>query len=199
MRCGCRVLCSAGIAMVIITGAEPAQAQRVRLLGGTAMGTMASAEDSGMVFEWMPGAALGGGLEWQRGRLTVEADALWIQKRGRYASRGWDLTVSEIGVPLLLGVRGHNRVAPFAVAGVEIACVLSAVQEDSAGGGRVTYDTPAFDWSLVAGGGLAFAVGGRRLTVEGRYLHGMTRTMKFYSDGYDFQTRVFLLLGGITF
>lgn len=199
MRCRRCVLSLAGIAVAVLASAKPAWAQRVRLLGGAAFGTMASAEDSGMVFEWLPGAAAGGGLEWQRGRLTLQVDGLWIQKRGRYASRGWDFKVSEVSVPLLLGIRGRGRVAPFAVAGAEIAYILSAVQDDVGGGRRVTYGAPTFDWGLVAGAGVAFGVGGRQLTLEGRYLHGLTRTMKFYSDGYDFQTRVFVLLGGVTF
>ncbi len=186
--------------MAFFMVATGAGAQNLRLLGGVTFGTMASAEDSGMVFERLPGAAVGGGLGWRRGRVTVEIDGLWIQKRGRYASRGWDFKVSEISVPLLLGVRGRGRVAPFAVAGAEVAYILSAVQDEVGGGGRrVTYDTPTFDCGLVAGGGVAFAAGSRRLTVEGRYLHGLTRTMKFYGDGYDFRTRVFVLLGGITF
>ena len=181
--------------LMLGAGVHDARAQQLKLLGGLAMGRFASNGD--VTTSRLPGAALGGGLAWTRGAVTPEIDVLWIQKRARYDSRAWDFTVSELSVPLVVAVRGGGRIAPFGLAGVEAAYILSARQEDTSGGRSIAYETPTIDYGLVVGAGVGIGIGGRRVSVEARYLHGLTKTMKFYSDGYDFKTRTVVLLASL--
>ena len=191
-----RVVRTAGVVVLLMAaGVSSVRAQQLKLVGGVALGHMASEAD--VVTSRLPGAALGGGLEWAFGRVSPEVDVLWIQKRARYESRAWDFTESELSVPLVVAIRGGGRLAPFGLAGVEAAYILSARQEDTSGGRSITYETPALDYGLVIGGGIGFAAGRHRLSVEARYLHGLAKTMKFYSDGYDFRTRTVVITASL--
>jgi hypothetical protein len=181
--------------LLIAVGVNDARAQPVKLIGGVSMGSMAS--DSDVATSRLPGAVFGGGLEWTRGSVTPEIDVLWIQKRGRYDSRAWDFTVSEISVPVVVAVRGSGRIAPFGLAGAEVAYILSASQSDTSGGHHVSYETPTIDYGFVVGGGVRAGISGRRLSIEARYLHGLAKTMKFFSDGFDFKTRTFVLVASV--
>jgi hypothetical protein len=183
------------VVLVIGAGVHDARAQQLKLLGGVAMGRFAS--DADVTTSRLAGAVFGGGLEWTRGSVTPEIDVLWIQKRARYDSRAWDFTVSEISVPVVVAVRGGGRIAPFGLAGVDSAYILSASQEDTSGGRHISYETRTLDYGLVVGGGVGIGIGGRRVSVEARYLHGLTKTMKFFSDGYDFKTRTVVFIAGL--
>jgi hypothetical protein len=191
-----RLVRTAGVVILLMSaGVSSARAQQFKLVGGVTLGTVAS--DGDVVTSRLPGAVFGGGLEWALGRVSPEVDVLWIQKRARYDSRAWDFTVSEISVPFVVAVRSGGRIAPLLLAGAEAAFILSAAQEDSWGGRRITYETPTLDYGLVIGGGIGFAAGSCRLSVEARYLHGLTRTMKFFSDGYDFRTRTVVITASL--
>lgn len=191
-----RFVRTAGVVVLVIgAGVHNARAQQLKLLGGITVGRFAS--DSDVTTSRLPGATFGGGLAWTRGVVAPEIDVLWIQKRARYDSRAWDFTVSELSVPLVVAFRGGGRIAPFGLAGAEVSYILSARQEDTSGGRSISYETPTFDYGLVVGGGVGIGIGGRRVSVEARYLHGLTKTMKFFSDGYDFKTRTVVLLASL--
>lgn len=85
--------------------------------------------------------------------------------------------------------------APYAYAGPQVSFELRC-----RAGGRACPDTdrPKATYAAVIGGGVRFRAGG--FSIEGRYVYGLTDLkLSTVTSSASYQTRSFLLLGGISF
>jgi hypothetical protein len=191
------MLKSAALVVVLLLFARPANAQAFKVLGGVGFGAYATNWD--MSNERLPGVLLGGGIELPAGGVIAETDVVYMEKKNHYVSRNWDSTLSEISVPILLKVKTGRGTAPYVVGGGEVAYILSQKQVGPGATERWELETRRFDAGLVVGGGVEVELGTIGLEVEGRFHMGLVNTTRFSSDGYDFKTRVLVLLGGVRF
>jgi hypothetical protein len=182
---------------VLLLCAHPVNAQAIKVLGGVGFGSYATSWD--MSNERLPGVVFGAGIEVGVSGLMAEADVIYIEKKNRYVSRSWDSTLSEVSVPLLLKFKAGQGTGPYLVGGGEVARILSQTQTERGGTGRWELETRRLDAGLVVGGGFEAQMGPAALEIEGRYHLGLVDTTRFSSDGYDFKTRVFVLLAGVKF
>jgi len=182
--------------LLLLCGATVAWPQSPKVIGGVGFGSYGT--DWGMTSDRLRGPVVGAGIEIGRGALAGEIDALFVQKRDRYVSRGWDFTLDELSLPVLLKARVGSRVRPYVAGGGEIALILSQHTAE-AHGGRAMNDLPTVTWDygLVVGAGVEVPAGPLTLGLEGRYHHGLRNTTRFTSDGYDFKTRVIAIVAAV--
>jgi hypothetical protein len=116
------------------------------------------------------------------GRLGLQAELLSVTKGADIrGTPDFDLRFEYIEVPLLLHVPLTTGMAfaPYVYGGPSIAFEVRCRTTDTAGTASDCTDVSPFerrstDIGLVAGGGLAFAMGPGALLLEGRYTWGMT-------------------------
>jgi hypothetical protein len=185
------------IVAIALLCAAPASAQWLKAIGGVGLGNYDT--NGEMTTERRRAMVIGGGLELGSGRVAAEVDVLYMQKKNYYVSRGWEFSLSEISVPLLIKVKPLRGITPYVVGGWETAFILS---QTTTGGPTENWnlDTKRIDYGLVAGAGIHIPLGPVSAEVEGRYHYGLTETTKFINDGgYQFKTRVFALLAAVRF
>ncbi len=136
------------------------------------------------------------------------ADVLYAQ-RGLESKRGQgsaDRRIDYVDVPAYLRVGlPLFGLRPFAHAGPQISLEVSCRTGREGRGRCPPSDRPSTTFAGVIGAGLGFAAGGNRmLTLEGRYIYGvsdlkLSELGDFEFDSESFQDRSFVLIAGVRF
>ena len=187
------------IVAIVWLSAAPAAAQWLKVIGGVGLGNYEMPE-GGIVTERRSGTVIGGGLELGSGSVVGEIDVLYMQKKNYQTDTGWEFSLSELSLPVLIKVKLLQGITPYVIGGWETAFILS--QQTTGDLPSVTWnlETTTLDYGLVGGAGIHFPLGPVSAEFEARYHYGLAETTKYLSTGgYQFKTRVIALLGAVRF
>lgn len=184
------------VAALFLAGVPAARAQSVGVKGGLSYGNVSN---SGLLpgnLGGRTGFAVGLALGSQGETLGFGAEALYAQ-RGVTSAIGTDSrSLDYLDVPLyaraMLPIPG---LAPFAYAGPMFSYELRCRS-----GGLTCPDTgrPKTSYAGVIGGGLA--MGPRSISVEGRYVYGLTDLkLSTITNSQSYRSRSFAILVGVPF
>ncbi|HVZ47969.1 MAG TPA: porin family protein [Gemmatimonadaceae bacterium] len=123
-------------------------------------------------------------------------DALYAQRGFTSSVSGGSRELSYLDVPVYVQVQApHTTVAPFAYAGPQVSFEMSC----RASGGSCPDGRSKVGYAGVIGGGVRFRSLGR-LSVEGRYVYGLTDLKaSTVTEKDNYKTRGFMLLLGVGF
>jgi hypothetical protein len=139
------------------------------------------------------GAALGIGMN-SGGVVGFGVEGLYAERGFNSSSAGSSQRMSVIDVPVYLRVAAENPgLTPYAYAGpqgsIEIRC--------DGGGGACPSNREKTTFAGIIGGGVRL---GRGLSVEGRYVYGLTDLhLSTITTSENYRTRSFMLLAGFGF
>ncbi len=161
------------IFLAIAPWAFPAE---LKILGGVSL-SRSTEPVNGPVFDYYykpvygAGIIFGSGLEFNLApRITLEIDALYIQKGSRVQVRYGDdvidlsrIRTDELSFPALFKFHYRRGTSPYILGGGELAVVLAK-------------DARTIDYGLVVGVGFKKQIHSAYLSLEGRYHHGLQDT-----------------------
>ena len=134
--------------------------------------------------------------------FAIEPEALFTLKGGKATDGSLenDFRLTGIEIPLLARFQstGSSAASFHVVAGPVVGFRLTAKQKITSPSGSTTVDVK--DESRAGELGLAIGAGVtvRRFRLDGRYTWGLSRLDKDETDGFDFKSRVFAVLLGIS-
>lgn len=203
-----RLLCVLLSTAATFATAAPSSAQSIGFKLGASISTLSISDDSDNS-DIKSATSFGGGgfIRFDMGRIGIQAEVLSMTKGADIDVPGDDDTnyrIEYIEIPLLVHVpltMGANF-APYVFAGpalgLEVGCEVShpgVAALDCGDDNADVFDRKKTDLGLVAGGGLAFAMGPGALLFEGRYTWGMTSISQSES-GPDVKNRAAFLAVG---
>lgn len=206
-----RALLAAAIVALLTCGAE-AQERQLGAKLGPSFATVSFEPDQGDEHEHR--IAIGGGgfavLPTGLRRVAMQIEAL-VSPRGGKLYSAEDATTGAVllhylDLPVLLRIAGpRSGSRSFHLFGGPYAGIrLSAKREVSVVAGSIrtgvrenmSREVERFDFGLALGGGADL---GRRLVIDGRYLHALTRLNTDDSDGVSIRNRGFTVMAGFRF
>lgn len=174
-----------------------AQAQGVGIKGGLVWNNVANSGalpgNPGPFTGWTGGLMLSTG----KGPVGIGIEGLYA-RRGVSAPTFTDSRrLDYIDVPAYLRIMIPTPgVAPYAYAGPQVSFELNC----SAGGSPCPSGRPKMSYAGIIGAGVSFGGVGGRLSVEGRYMYGLTDLkLSTATSSSSYKTRSFLILMGIGF
>lgn len=195
--------------------AGPVYGQGVTVGGkiGLAMATLGGdIEDALGSIDTKTGFAVGGFASFGLSPLVeIQPEVLFVQKGGKQEADGvegkFKLNYVEIPVLAKLNVplASATPIKPHIYAGPSVALELSCDVEAEAGGvsaelacddSSVGIETKSLDFGLVFGGGVGFGLGPGTLSVDGRYVLGMTNINDIPDDPTDAKNRTIEIMAG---
>lgn len=183
-------------ALLLLAGLPTAQAQGLRVKGGLSYGNVSNSGVLPGSLDARTGFAAGLALATSSGGLGFGAEALYAQ-RGVTSSTGLDArSLDYLDVPLYARVAlPLPLVTPYAYAGPMVSFELRCRS-----GGVACPDTgrPKRSYSVVIGAGASLGGGG--LSLEGRYIYGLTDLkLSTVTSSASYRERSFLILVGVPF
>ncbi len=165
-----------------VATAQNAGGVGVQIVGGPLFSNIDDA--AGFNTEQRAGYLVGLGIGGNRGgRVGVEGDILYGKRAARINNLDFDTNVLQ--VPLMLkvnvGQRSTNGVSVFALGGGYLDWQFSG----SLAGIDLSDDTNGFEAGAVAGLGIEYL----RLSVQGRYLHGMRAVDRTFNVGQSLSSK----------
>ena len=186
-----------GFVAVLLLGVLPhaARAQDLGLKGGMSYGNVSN---SGLLpgeLDHRTGFAGGLWLGKRRGPLTLGAEALYAERGVQSSTAGDSRELNYVDVPVYLRVAlPIPGPLPFVYAGPQVSFELSC---QAAPGDCPDTDRPKTSYAAVLGAGVRLGARGG-LSVEGRYLYGLTDLkLSTVTSASSYKTRSFLLLVGV--
>lgn len=210
-----RIISTLSAGLLCLALAVPAYGQSVSLGGklGIAVATLGGdIEDATGAIDSKTGFTVGGFASFGLSPLfDIQPEVLYVQRGGEQEAAGVEgrLKLNYVEVPVLaklnFPVEGATPVKPHVYAGPSIALELSCDIEAESGGqsaevacddSSVGLETKSFDLGLVFGGGVGFALGPGMLTLDGRYVLGMTDINDVAGSTLDARNRTFQVMAG---
>jgi len=184
-------------AAALVLCAATAHAQGIGIKGGLSFGDVSNRGLLPGSLDTRTGFALGLGLSSAPGLLGFDAEGLYAQRGVGEAADPDARRLDYIDVPVYLrAMLPLPGLAPFAYAGPQVSFELRC-----RAGGDPCPDTDRSKTSYAAAVGAGVRLGTRRaITVEGRYLYGLTDLdLGTVTDPESYKTRSFLILVGVGF
>jgi len=184
-------------AAALILCAATAHAQGIGIKGGISFGDVSNRGLLPGSLDTRTGFALGLGLSSSPGLLGFGAEGLYAQRGVGDATDADSRRLDYIDVPVYLqAMLPIAGIAPFAYAGPQFSFELRCRAGDNP-----CPDTDRSKTSYSAAVGAGVRLGTRRaITVEGRYLYGLTDLdLGTVTDPESYKTRSFLILVGVGF
>jgi hypothetical protein len=197
------IACGAAIAF----SASAASAQTIGFKLGAGFANM-STDQANVTTDGITGFAGGGHIRFGLGgRIGVQLELLSVTKGANFSGtaglNNYDLRFEYVEIPVLVHIPlTLGGVAPYVFGGgalgLEVRCRLTPTGTTGTGVEQDCdnqFDRSSPDFSLVGGGGLAFAMGPGSVIVEGRYTAGM-RNINAAAGGSDMRHRVASIMAG---
>lgn len=143
--------------------------------------------------------------------FDIQPEVLFVQKGAKQEAAGVEakVKINYVEIPVLvrvnLPVQGATPIKPHVYGGPSISLELSCDIEEEGGGlsaevacddTSVGLETKSLDFGIVLGGGVGFGVGAGMLTVDGRYVLGLTDINDVAGSPFDAKNRAFEIFVG---
>lgn len=184
-------------AAALMLSIATAHAQGFGVKGGISFGNVSN---SGLLpgsLDTRTGFAIGLGVSSSPGLFGFGAEGLYAQRGVGDATQADSRRLDYIDVPVYLrAMLPTPGIAPFVYAGPQISFELKCQAGDAP---CPDADRPKTSYAAAIGAGARLGTG-HALTIEGRYLYGLTDlNLGTVTDTESYQTRSFLILVGIGF
>lgn len=181
----------------VLLGVAPSVAHaQLGIKGGFSYGNVSNRGALPGNLDTRTGFAVGLALGSPNTLLGLGLEGLYAQRGVTSSTSGDSRNLDYIDVPGYLRVSIPTPgLAPFAYAGPQVSFELHC----SANGGACPSGRPKTSTAAVIGGGVRLG-GQSAMTIEGRYVYGLTDLkLNTVTSSQSYKTRSFLILAGLTF
>lgn len=170
----------------------------VRVKGGLSYGNVSNRGLLPGNLEERTGFAIGLSVASTGGLLGYGAEALYAQRGVTSPNDSSARKLDYVDVPVYLRAMVPTPgIAPYAYAGPQFSFELRC---RTGAGACPASDRPKTTFSAVLGGGVRFGAADHSITLEGRYVYGLTDLkLSTVTSSDSYKTRSFMLLAGISF